>query len=235
MLTSQKPTNGTPTGHKQTGPPCLERRRKSSMNALKHGMTAVKFDVLPTENLHEFHEHVDGWVEDLDPRNRVELGLAQVAARMFWKLQRADRIQTARVTAYRTTAGSRASEEIQTLGVRLFRDARGSPRLTASNRTTIEGLAHPRPSTTTTIPLGWSVPGSHARRRTLADRPVEALALPGWRPARSGKDTTSSKPLASWAASRLRPPMCWRLLKFSQPVGSSMPSAEVPSPSSRAS
>ena len=62
-------------------------------------MTAVKFDVLPTENLHEFHEHVDGWVEDLDPRNRVELGLAQVAARMFWKLQRADRIQTARVTA----------------------------------------------------------------------------------------------------------------------------------------
>ena len=116
MLTSQKPTNGTPTGHKQTGPRTPEGRRKSSMNALKHGMTAVKFDVLPTENLHEFHEHVDGWVEDLDPRNRVELGLAQVAARMFWKLQRADRIQTARVTAQIQRAGSRASEEIQTLG-----------------------------------------------------------------------------------------------------------------------
>ncbi len=98
MPTSQEPMNGTPTRHKQTGPRTPEGRRISSMNALKHGLTATKIEVLPTESSEEYREHIDGWVEDLAPRNRVELGLAQVAARNFWKLQRANRIQTAKLT-----------------------------------------------------------------------------------------------------------------------------------------
>ncbi len=129
MPTSHEPMNGTPTRHKQTGPRTPEGRRISSMNALKHGLTATKIEVLPTESSEEYREHIDGWVEDLALRNRVELGLAQVAVRNYWKLQRANRIQTAKLTEQIQSAQSRACDEVESLGARLFRDSLGSTEL----------------------------------------------------------------------------------------------------------
>jgi hypothetical protein len=100
---------------------------KSRGNALKHGLTATTIDVLPTEDSLAFDEHVNGWVEDLDPSNRAQLGLVQLAAQMVWKLRRADAVQTARITTQVEKALSGETERLAAASLieRLFHNPQG--------------------------------------------------------------------------------------------------------------
>jgi hypothetical protein len=89
------------------------------MNAIKHGMTA-RIPVLPGEDLETFHQHVEGIVASLAPRNAVEVALAEQAALSLWKIERAERAEAARVTASVQTARDREEthrqEELYALG-----------------------------------------------------------------------------------------------------------------------
>jgi len=100
------------------------------MNALKHGMTA-SLPVLPGEKAEAFQARVEGWVETLQPRNDVELFLAEMAAQNSWQLERVQRAHVARLTAgideaTHPTASMAEKVEVAALGRRLFWD-RGGP------------------------------------------------------------------------------------------------------------
>jgi hypothetical protein len=89
------------------------------MNAVKHGMTA-RLPVLSGEDLQTFQQHVEGIVDSLEPRNALELALAEQAALSFWKIERAERVEAARVNASlqaaRAHAEARRQEELHALG-----------------------------------------------------------------------------------------------------------------------
>ena len=63
-------------GRKGRGPTSPSGKTRSRMNALKHGMNA-RISVLPGEDEAAFRRQVDGFIEALEPRNAVELALAE--------------------------------------------------------------------------------------------------------------------------------------------------------------
>ena len=81
---------------KSTGPRSKEGKRRSSMNALKHGMTA-QLAILPDENPAAFERRMAEWVGQARPRNVFELIRAERAAYCSWQLERAQRAQSARL------------------------------------------------------------------------------------------------------------------------------------------
>src|SRR5689334_955529 len=106
-------------GRKSHGPTSIHGKSRSKMNAIKHGMTA-RVPVLPGEDPETFHHHVEGIVDSLAPRNALELALAEQAALSLWKIERAERVEAARVTASLQAARGHAEahrqEELYALG-----------------------------------------------------------------------------------------------------------------------
>ena len=70
-----------------TGPRTPEGKAASSMNALKHGLTA-KTPLLPGEDPKEFRDFVWSIIEDLEPRGPVQAELAQRVGVLMWKRRR---------------------------------------------------------------------------------------------------------------------------------------------------
>ena len=70
-----------------TGPRTPEGKAASSMNALKHGLTA-KTALIPGEDPEEFRDFVWSMVQDLAPRGPVQAELAQRVAVLMWKRRR---------------------------------------------------------------------------------------------------------------------------------------------------
>src|SRR6185312_3730451 len=58
-------------GSRSKGPTSPEGKRRSSLNALKHGMTA-QTTVLPGESPEEFRDRFDGFIDALGPRTELE-------------------------------------------------------------------------------------------------------------------------------------------------------------------
>ena len=85
-------------GRRSKGPKSADGKRKSRLNAIKHGLTA-RLPVLPGEDQAEFRRHVDGFLDALAPRDAVEVALAEQAALATWKIGRAERSEAARVAA----------------------------------------------------------------------------------------------------------------------------------------
>ncbi len=83
---------------RSTGPRTPEGRSRSKMNAVKHGMTA-RTPVLPGEDPDAFRARLDAWSEALAPDNVVEQFLVEQAATASWKIERADRVEAARIAA----------------------------------------------------------------------------------------------------------------------------------------
>ena len=81
---------------KSTGPISKEGRRRSSMNALKHGMTA-KIALLPDESPDEFRERLEGMFDSLKPRDPYEVFLVERAVYSSWQLDRVARSESARL------------------------------------------------------------------------------------------------------------------------------------------
>src|SRR5262245_47080817 len=82
---------------KSTGPRSPEGKRSAKFNALKHGLTAAT-PVLPGEDPEAFRR-LEAWAEALDPADVVERFLVEQAATASWKLERADRVEAARLAA----------------------------------------------------------------------------------------------------------------------------------------
>ena len=108
---------------RSTGPRSSEGKLRSKFNAVKHGMSA-KVPVLPGEDEGAFRRRVEEWTDHLAPRNPVEQFLVEQAVTASWKLERADRVETARLSSLmRTAAAERAGqdqEEVIALGRRLI-------------------------------------------------------------------------------------------------------------------
>jgi hypothetical protein len=101
-----------------SGPKTLEGKARSAQNALKHGMRAQKYVVLPEEDADEFAALEAAMIEELAPVGALQTVLARRIAVAAWRLARADRIE-ADLFEERHIAGGG-------LGLALIRDGNGT-------------------------------------------------------------------------------------------------------------
>jgi hypothetical protein len=80
-------------GAKSRGPKTEEGKARSAQNALKHGMRAQKYLVLPDEDAAEFAALEAALVEELAPTGALQMVLARRVAVAAWRLARADRME----------------------------------------------------------------------------------------------------------------------------------------------
>jgi hypothetical protein len=80
-------------GAKSRGPKTPEGKARSAQNALKHGLRAEKYVVLPEEDAAEFAGLEAALIEELAPVGVLQTVLAQRIAVAAWRLARADRIE----------------------------------------------------------------------------------------------------------------------------------------------
>ena len=109
---------------KSTGPRSEEGKRRSSLNAITHGMTA-RIALLPDEDPAAFDRRMIQWVQQYRPQNDGELFQAERAAYSAWLVQRSRRAQSARLVFKAQTAldekQNREERESMELALRLFR------------------------------------------------------------------------------------------------------------------
>jgi hypothetical protein len=79
----------TPADHKSksTGPKTPEGKRKSSLNALRHGLTG-RVVVLPSEDMNAYHAFCAELMQDLRPEGAIEKQYAQTFCDTQWRLNR---------------------------------------------------------------------------------------------------------------------------------------------------
>src|SRR5208337_2773263 len=76
-----------------TGPRTETGKQRSSLNALRHGLTGQTV-VLPSEDLAAYQAFTKRFFDDLQPRGMVEEQLVQTLADASWRLNRARAIET---------------------------------------------------------------------------------------------------------------------------------------------
>ena len=79
-------------GAKSRGLKSSEGKTRSAQNALKHGMRAQKYVVLPDEDAVEFAALQTALFDELAPVGALQLVLARRVAIAAWRLARADRL-----------------------------------------------------------------------------------------------------------------------------------------------
>ena len=80
-------------GAKSHGPKTEAGRRRSSQNAIKHGLTAQTL-VLPTEDPDEFHQLLTSYLDQFHPDGPAEIHLVHEMVAAKWRLQRLAIIET---------------------------------------------------------------------------------------------------------------------------------------------
>ena len=75
-----------------TGPRTPEGKKRSSLNATRHGLTG-RVVVMSYEDLQAYNAFVERYIKGLDPRNEPEKQLAFDMANTVWKLNRASSIE----------------------------------------------------------------------------------------------------------------------------------------------
>jgi hypothetical protein len=91
-----------------TGPRTIEGKRRASMNALKHGITA-QVVLLPGEKAVEFNKRVHTFFARYFPQDAYEVILTQDAAYCSWQIDRCQRAGAAR--AYKNAVMGETDEE----------------------------------------------------------------------------------------------------------------------------
>jgi hypothetical protein len=76
-----------------TGPKSVEGKRKSSLNALRHGLTG-QIVVMPTEDLHAYQRHLESFTDEYRPQGPTEAHLVQALADTSWRLNRVAALET---------------------------------------------------------------------------------------------------------------------------------------------
>jgi hypothetical protein len=84
-------TLSPPTVPKKRGPQTPEGKARSAMNALKHGLRARSFGILPEESPAEWAEHVSDLRAGYGPVDAAEEKLVTAIAAAMWNEIRADR------------------------------------------------------------------------------------------------------------------------------------------------
>src|ERR1700726_293679 len=76
-----------------TGPKSTEGKRKSSLNALRHGLTG-QIVVMPTEDLQASQRHLESFTAEYNPQGPTEAHLVQALADTSWRLNRVAALET---------------------------------------------------------------------------------------------------------------------------------------------
>ena len=76
---------------KKLGPNTPEGKARSAMNAVKHGLRAREFCLLPEEDPEEWRQHVHDLMDGYRPVDATEEKLVTAIAATMWKEIRADR------------------------------------------------------------------------------------------------------------------------------------------------
>ena len=76
-----------------TGPKTPEGKQKSSLNALRHGLTG-QIVVMPTEDLHAYQLHLESFADEYHPLGATESHLVQALADTSWRLNRVAALET---------------------------------------------------------------------------------------------------------------------------------------------
>jgi hypothetical protein len=105
-------------GAKSRGPKTGEGKARAAQNALKHGLRAQKYVVLPSEDAAEFGALEAALIEELAPEGALQSVLAQRVVAATWRLERAERLE-AELFAHNHLAG-------RSLGHALIRDGNGA-------------------------------------------------------------------------------------------------------------
>ena len=80
-------------GAKSRGPKTKEGKARSAQNALRHGMRALQYVVLPDEDAVQFQALEAALLDELAPEGALQLVLARRVAVAAWRLARADRME----------------------------------------------------------------------------------------------------------------------------------------------
>jgi hypothetical protein len=70
-----------------TGPKTEAGKQRSSLNALRHGLTG-QLVVMPTEDLHAYQRHLTSFTDEYYPKGATEAHLVQALADASWRLNR---------------------------------------------------------------------------------------------------------------------------------------------------
>jgi hypothetical protein len=76
-----------------TGPKTAEGKKKSSLNALRHGLTG-QIVVMPTEDLQAYQRHLESFADEYNPSGPTEAHLVQALADTSWRLNRVAALET---------------------------------------------------------------------------------------------------------------------------------------------
>src|SRR5580692_9080330 len=76
-----------------TGPKTTEGKQKSSLNALRHGLTG-QIVVMPTEDLAAYQRHLASFTDEYTPSGATEANLVQALADTSWRLNRVAALET---------------------------------------------------------------------------------------------------------------------------------------------
>jgi hypothetical protein len=105
-------------GARSSGPRTEEGKARSAQNALKHGLRAQKYLVLPEEDGAEFAALEAALLAELAPAGALQTVLARRVAVAAWRLARADRLE---VEVFEERGYANASP-----GLALMRDGNGT-------------------------------------------------------------------------------------------------------------
>jgi hypothetical protein len=86
-MSAQPETNRANSQH-STGPKTEAGKWRSSLNALRHGLTG-QIVVMPTEDLACYRSHVKSFTDEYQPKGATEAQLVQQLADTSWRLNRA--------------------------------------------------------------------------------------------------------------------------------------------------
>jgi hypothetical protein len=70
-----------------TGPKTADGKKRSSLNALRHGLTG-QLVVMPTEDLEAYQRHLASFTDEYHPKGATEAHLVQALADASWRLNR---------------------------------------------------------------------------------------------------------------------------------------------------
>ena len=91
-LTGRAKINRANSQH-STGPKTEAGKNKSSLNALRHGLTG-QIVVMPTEDLQAYQSHLKSFTDEYHPQGATEANLVQALADASWRMNRVAALET---------------------------------------------------------------------------------------------------------------------------------------------
>jgi hypothetical protein len=88
-----------------TGPKTEAGKQRSSLNALRHGLTG-QIVVMPTEDLRAYQSHLESFTDEYQPQGATEANLVQALADTSWRLNRVAALETNLLTLGIANGGS---------------------------------------------------------------------------------------------------------------------------------